>query len=47
MIEDEGYNTVIPVIVLEHSSVVSLETLINRDATAGKTEALKITLKND
>ncbi|MDZ7836165.1 MAG: PTS glucose transporter subunit IIA [Alkalibacterium sp.] len=44
LISDRGFKTVIPVIVLEHESVVSLEVFPAKGAVANKTEALKITL---
>ena len=44
LIKEKGYNTVIPVIVLEHDAVVSLETLPAKEAVARETEALKVTL---
>ncbi|WP_368645512.1 PTS glucose transporter subunit IIA [Alkalibacterium putridalgicola] len=44
LISEKGFNTVIPVIVLEHDSVLSLETLPEKKAIARETDALKITL---
>lgn len=44
MISEKGFNTVIPVIVLEHDSVVSLETYPNKGAVAKESDALKVTM---
>ncbi|GEK90855.1 PTS sugar transporter subunit IIA [Alkalibacterium kapii] len=44
LIQDKGFDPVIPVIVLEHSSVVALETFPNKEAVAKKTNALKVTV---
>ncbi|OJF97169.1 PTS glucose transporter subunit IIA [Alkalibacterium sp. 20] len=43
-ISERGFNTVIPVIVLEHDSVVSLELFPTKKAKANETHALKIRL---
>lgn len=44
LIEEKGFNIVIPVIVLEHDDVVSLETLPNKEAVARETDALKVVM---
>ncbi len=44
LIEERGFKTVIPVIVLEHDSVASLELFPSKSAKANETYALKIRL---
>lgn len=44
LIEERGFKTVIPVIVLEHESVASLELFPTKEAKANETYALKIRL---
>lgn len=44
LMNEKGFQTVIPVIVLEHDSVKSLELFPSKEAKANKTFALKITL---
>lgn len=44
LMSERGFNTVIPVIVLEHQTVLSLELFPSKEAIANKTYALKVTL---
>ena len=44
LISERGFDTVIPVIVLEHDSVVSLELFPTKNAKANETHALKVRL---
>ncbi|MFO8069677.1 MAG: PTS glucose transporter subunit IIA [Alkalibacterium sp.] len=44
LISERGFKTVIPVIVLEHESVVSLELFPTKKAKANETHALKVVL---
>jgi len=44
LIEEKGFNTVIPVIVLEHDAVVSLKSFPETKAVARETGAMKVIL---